>query len=396
MDALPVFFCMLMTFATKGEPQFAASGSLACLHPLRRMSKVPPVSFDRSAVPEKPPMPSTSHSTPAAPCKGEAGSAAPSISVVIPCYRETDHILDVIAGIGSEVNRIFVIDDACPDRTGAYVAERCADPRVQVVTQDCNTGVGGATKSGYGTADKAGCDIIVKLDGDGQMDPAMIPLLVEPLFAGRADYAKGNRFHRVDAITGMPMTRIAGNLALSLVSKLSSGYWDILDPTNGYTAIHTRVVRHIPMDRIANSYFFESDMLFRLGLMRAVVEDVPMQACYRKEESGIQLHKVVPEFSFRHIVNACRRFYFTYFVRDVSVATVQLIFGSLLLAFGVIFGFVEWIGSARAGVPATAGTVVLAALPIILGTQLLISFFNFDTHNVPRTPLHPRFMHDGN
>jgi len=394
MNRLP--FYMLMVFITKREPQFAVSGSLASLHPFRRMSKVPLFLFDWPAVLENPPMPSTFQSSSAPPRKDEAGGELLSISVVIPCYRETEHILEVIGGIGSEVDQIFVIDDACPDRTGAYVAERCNDPRVQVITQEKNTGVGGATKTGYSTADKAGSDVIVKLDGDGQMDPAMIRPLVEPLFAGRADYVKGNRFHSVDAMTGMPVTRIAGNLTLSLVSKLSSGYWDILDPTNGYTAIHAGVARQIPMDRIANSYFFESDMLFRLGLMRAVVEDVPMQACYRKEESGIQLHKVVPEFSFRHIVNACRRLYFTYFVRDVTIATVQLVLSSLLLTFGITFGFVEWIGSARAGVPATAGTVILAALPIILGTQMLISFFNFDTRNVPRTPLHSRLLQDDN
>ncbi len=310
-----------------------------------------------------------------------------SVAVVIPCHRETAHILDVLGAIGPAVERIFVVDDGCPDRTGEFVRANSDDPRVQVLVHERNTGVGGATVTGYRAAIESGSAVIVKLDGDGQMDPALISTIAEPVIGGRADYAKGNRFHQLDSVSEMPAVRLIGNLGLSLASKVSSGYWDIFDPTNGFTAIHASVAARLPLESMSKGYFFESDMLFRLGMLRAVVADVPMRARYGKEQSGIQLHKILPEFSFRHFVNTIKRVYFTYFLRDVSAATVQLVFGNLLFWFGVVFGLLEWFESRATGVPATAGTVILAALPIIVGSQLLISFVNHDTRNVPSAPI---------
>jgi len=314
----------------------------------------------------------------------------PNLAVVIPCYRERAHILDVLAEIGSEVTAIFVIDDACPEQTGEFVDQNCSDTRVSVTVHSANTGVGGATLTGYKKALEAGFEIIVKLDGDGQMDPTLISKIAAPIIDGRADYAKGNRFHRADAVSKMPAARIVGNICLSLMSKLSSGYWDIFDPTNGFTAIHATAVSSLPFDKISNGYFFESEMLFRLGMMRAVVEDVPMTAQYANETSGISIPKVIPEFIAKHYLNTCKRVYFNYFLRDPGVATLQLVFGKLFLAFGLIFGSWHWYDSMQTGITATAGTVVLAALPIIVGTQLLFAFFGQDTRNIPNDPLQSR------
>ena len=318
-----------------------------------------------------------------------ATSSALVVSVVIPCYREKDHIMEVIGGIGPEVGRIFVIDDACPEKTGDYVRENCRDSRVEVLSHERNTGVGGATMTGYRRALEAGAGIIVKLDGDGQMDPAMIPTLIQPLAGGEADYAKGNRFHQLRAISAMPAMRITGNMLLSFASKLSSGYWDIFDPTNGFTAIHAKVVRALPLDRISQGFFFESDMLFQLGLMRAAVTDVPMQARYGKEKSAISIPKIIPEFLFKHTINTWKRIFFSYFVREFTFASLQLVGGMVMLSFGILFGGYWWVDAAMTGVPASTGTVILAALTIILGSQFLISFINHDTGNVPKTPVHP-------
>ncbi len=202
------------------------------------------------------------------------------IAVVIPCYREKGHILDVLAGIGPEISAIYVIDDACPDKTGDFVETSVTDKRVQVLRNPDNLGVGGATLNGYRAALQDGAEIIVKVDGDGQMDPSLIVDLVQPILDGDADYTKGNRLHRRDASRGMPVIRLFGNMGLTLLSKLSSGYWDIMDPTNGFTAIHADVVRELPLDEIAHGFFFESDMLFRLYEINAVVQDVSMRAKY--------------------------------------------------------------------------------------------------------------------
>jgi dolichol-phosphate mannosyltransferase len=314
-------------------------------------------------------------------------NSGPSVAVVIPCYRERLHILELLNAIGPEASAIYVVDDACPDNTGILVEESCTDKRVQVLRHDTNLGVGGATLTGYRAALEAGFDIIVKLDGDGQMAPDQIPRIIAPLIDGRADYTKGNRFHRADAIAAMPRTRIAGNFALSLMSKLSSGYWNIFDPTNGYTAIHKAAASSLQMDKLSKGYFFESDLLFQLGIIRAVVEDVPMIARYGAETSGINIPKVIPEFFAKHYVNTCKRIYFNYFLRDPGVATLQLVFGKLLTAFGVIFGGWHWYHGAQSGVTASAGTVVLAALPILIGLQFLRSFFGQDVDNIPRQPL---------
>lgn len=313
---------------------------------------------------------------------------APIISVVVPCYRETAHILDVLARVGDEVRHIFVVDDACPDRTGDYVRAHCRDPRVEVLTHARNTGVGGATLTGYRRALEVGADVIVKVDGDGQMDPSLIEDLVAPVANGVADYAKGNRFHHLANLAEMPAIRVFGNLALSFMTKLSSGYWGIFDPTNGFTAIHARVARQLQLDKIETGYFFESDMLFHLNMARAVVADVPMTARYGDEDSKLRIHRIAPVFVIKHAVNAARRILYAYFLRDFNIASVELVLGLCLLSFGTVFGMVHWLASIQSGVPATAGTVILAALPIILGTQFLLAFLNFDIQNVPRTPMH--------
>ena len=187
----------------------------------------------------------------------------------------------------------------------------------------------------------------------------------------------------------MPSVRLFGNLSLSFLSKLSSGYWDVFDPTNGFTAIHARVAERLPMDAISKRYFFESDMLYQLNHLRAVVLDVPVPARYGDERSGIRISKVLFEFAAKHVRNALRRIVWTYFTHDLSLASMNLLFGLPLLLGGGVFGALEWAESIRSGVPATAGTVILAALPVLLGAQLLIAFFNADVRNVPREPIHP-------
>ena len=173
------------------------------------------------------------------------------ISVVIPSFRVRAHILGVLSRIGPEVAVIYVVDDCCPEQSGQWVASQCTDPRVRVLYHAENQGVGGAVMTGYRAAIEDGQDIVVKIDGDGQMDPALLPQFVAPLLAGDADYAKGNRFFHLDEIHQMPAIRLFGNAVLSFMSKVSTGYWSLFDPTNGYTAIQTRVASHLPMDQIS-------------------------------------------------------------------------------------------------------------------------------------------------
>lgn len=316
---------------------------------------------------------------------------APALAVVIPAYKVRQHVLGVVAGIGPEVDRIYVIDDACPEQSGSWVQSRCADARVTVVCHESNQGVGGAVLTGYAHALADGMDIVIKVDGDGQMDPALIPDIVFPITAGQADYTKGNRFYELESLRVMPRTRLIGNAVLSFVSKLSSGYWNLFDPTNGYTAVHRGVLERIPLEKISRRYFFESDMLFHLNIVRAVVVDVPMHARYGAEQSNLRILRVLPDFLRKHTSNFFKRIFYNYYLRDMSVASFELPLGLSLLIFGFVFGTMHWLDSAARGDVTPAGTVVLAALPVILGTQLLLAFLAYDIANVPRRTLHRMF-----
>lgn len=311
-----------------------------------------------------------------------------SVAVVIPAYKVTRHILGVISEIGPEVSRIFVVDDCCPDGSGAYVAEHCQDPRVNVLRNDVNRGVGGAVMTGYRAAIEAGDEIIVKVDGDGQMDPRLIPDFIAPIIAGEADYTKGNRFFDLETLRAMPGKRLFGNAVLSFMTKFSSGYWDLFDPTNGYTAIHARVAEHLPFEKISQRYFFETDILFRLNLIGAVVVDVPMDARYADEVSNLKISKIVGEFSVKHLRNSIKRIFYNYYLRDFSIASLELPLGLLLFAFGVIYGASHWIGASASGEAAPAGTVMLAALPVLIGIQLVLAFIGYDISHVPQKTLH--------
>lgn len=306
------------------------------------------------------------------------------IAVIIPCYRVKKHILQVISNIGSEVNIIYVIDDKCPEESGNYVLAQCTDPRVVVRFNNVNLGVGGAILTGYRAALEDGADIIIKIDGDGQMDPALIPFFIKPIIDGHADYSKGNRFFNPNQVKSMPGIRLIGNAALSFLNKLSSGYWDIFDPTNGYTAIHADVLRQLPLEKISNRYFFESDMLFRLNLQKAVVVDIAMDAKYGDEISNLKISKVAGEFLFKHIRNLSKRVFYNYYLRDMSLASIELPLGLILFIFGTVFGLTQWANSAAISMPTPAGTVMLAALPTLMGLQLILAFLAFDINSVPR------------
>ena len=318
-----------------------------------------------------------------------AAGGRPRIAVVIPCFRVSRWINEVIARIGGECSAIYVIDDACPERSGDLVEARCQDARVNVIRHPVNRGVGAAVMTGYRRAIAERADIIVKIDGDGQMEPALIPSFVAPIIAGHADYTKGNRFYDVANVGRMPAVRAIGNAALSFMTKLSCGYWDIFDPTNGYTAIHAKVAGRLPFEKISARYFFESDMLFRLSTIRAVVVDIPMDARYGDETSGVVVSRVLGEFFVKHVRNAFKRIFYNYFLRDFTVASLELIVGASLLIFGATFGIAHWIASAREGVPTPPGTVMVAALPVLAGLQLLLGFIAFDVAAVPRQAIHP-------
>lgn len=310
-----------------------------------------------------------------------------AVAVVIPCYRVTAHVLQVIAAVGPEVHRIFVVDDACPDGSGALVQAQCTDPRVKVCFHESNQGVGGAVMTGYKAAMADDMDVIVKVDGDGQMAPALIPYFIAPILKGQADYTKGNRFYDLTHIAQMPRIRLFGNMGLSFMAKLSSGYWNLFDTTNGFTAIHAKAARRIAFDKVSRRYFFETDLLFRLNIIRAVVMDIPMDASYGSEKSNLLVRKILVEFLFKNLRNFSKRVFYNYFLRDMTVASLELVLGMVAMIFGLIFGGIHWFLGVRSDTSTPTGTIMLAALPIMLGLQMILAFVAFDVASVPRRPI---------
>jgi len=311
------------------------------------------------------------------------------VAVVIPSYRVSRHVLGVIAGIGPDVERIYVVDDRCPEDSGGIVESTCTDPRVRVIRHRENGGVGAAVVTGYRAAIDEGLDIVVKVDGDGQMDPSLIPQFIAPIARGEVDYTKGNRFWDLTHIQRMPWVRRFGNLGLSFLAKASTGYWDLFDPTNGYTALSVPVAARLPLDGLSRRYFFETDVLFRLNTLRAAVADVPMDARYGDESSSLSVRRVLFEFAFKHARNLGKRIFYNYFLRDLSIASLELLAAVTLLAFALVFGGLHWWHSIQTGVSASVGTVMIAALSAISGLQFLLAFLGYDIAAVPKRAVHP-------
>jgi len=319
--------------------------------------------------------------------------AAPSLEgsgvwLIVPCYKVRAHILRVIARTPVWFEGIVCVDDACPEGSGDFVEAENTDPRVVVIRLAKNQGVGGATMAGYAEAARLGARVMVKVDGDDQMDLGMAAQLVAPILLGEADYAKGNRFTSISHLTTMPTVRVLGNAMLSFAAKLSTGYWNIFDPTNGYTAMEANVARLVMQKRVSRRFFFETDLLYHLGTLRAVVRDVPMPARYADEVSNIRIGQIVGPFALKHLRNFAQRVVGQYFVRDFNAASLELVFGLFSLLFGIGYAM-SYLANRVPDQAASAGVVMLAALPVILGAQFLLQAMNFDVLNVPNRPIHP-------
>jgi dolichol-phosphate mannosyltransferase len=306
------------------------------------------------------------------------------IALVIPAYRVENEIKDVLSALPGYIQYIIVIDDCSPDRSGEIIS-MCAelDNRIHLIRHKQNQGVGGAMITGFKKALDFEAEFIVKVDGDGQMNPDYLPALLTPLIEGKADYVKGNRFHDFIALQQMPFVRRFGNIFLSFLVKAATGYWNIFDPTNGYFAINANILRRIPFEKIASTYYFETSMLSELYLLGAYVLDVPIPARYGNEKSNLNIYKVLLEFPPRLIKTLTKRVILKYFLYDFSIVSLYLLAGVPLFLFGVIFGTIQWIKYTTLDIPAPTGTIILPMMCVLLGIQFIMSALQADIQSVP-------------
>lgn len=309
-----------------------------------------------------------------------------AIAVVIPCYRVAAHIAGVVRTIPAWVDQIIAVNDASPDDTVAVLESLApGEPRLVIAHNPANQGVGGAMATGFARALELGADIVVKLDGDGQMDPDRMVDLVDPIAEGVCDYAKGNRFLHAGALRDMPPARLLGNIALTFLTKAASGYWHVFDPQNGYVAVRADFLRLLDLARFRpRRYFFENEMLIRLNIESARVLDCPMPAIYRGEVSSLRIGKVLTYFPPLLVGGFCSRLLQRHVLRDFSIIVPLYLLGTLMAVFGFVFGSVRWIDSIRSGVPATTGTVMVATLPFILGIQFILQAVTMEILQTPR------------
>jgi glycosyltransferase involved in cell wall biosynthesis len=315
------------------------------------------------------------------------------IGVVIPCFRNEASIAAVVAGLPDFVDTIIAVNDESPDGTQGAL-EAIASPRLVVLRHEKNQGLGGAMATGYAAALERGLDIVVKMDGDGQMAPEALLSLVTPIAEGRCDYAKGNRFLHARELRGMPALRKLGSVALTFITKFCSGYWQVFDPQNGYVAIARDHLASLDLARLrSRRYFFENEMLIQLNVLGARVLDCPMPARYAGEASSMKVSRVLFYFPYFFLHGFLFRMFNRYVLRDFSIIIPFYILGTCLFGFGFVFGAREWAIALRTLLPTPTGTIMLAVLPLILGLQFLLQGLLIDILQTPRAqepPPRPR------
>ncbi|MEO8632702.1 MAG: glycosyltransferase family 2 protein [Chloroflexota bacterium] len=307
------------------------------------------------------------------------------VCVVIPCYNVAPHIAGVLSAMPEFVDQVIAVDDGSRDDT-VKLLEATKEPRLEVVRHDRNRGVGAAMRTGLVRGAQKGADLLVKVDGDGQMDLAELPKLLDALVDDpRSGYAKGNRLVDQKALSRMPRLRVVGNFALTFLTKLASGYWYVVDPQNGYLAIRRVVWEMLDPARISDGYFFENDMLVCLNILDIPVRDVPIPARYGDERSYLRVRRVLFPFAFLLLRRTFYRVWAKYMLRDFSPVALFLLTGLPLFIWGVVFGAYQWWSHLQQGIVTPTGTVIVAVVPLILGFQLLLQALVLDIQNSPRT-----------
>ena len=305
------------------------------------------------------------------------------ITTIVPAHNESRHIGQVISTMPAFVDHIIVVNDCSKDNT-SEIARACGDMRVLVLETESNQGVGGATILGYRKAIELDSDVIVKMDGDGQMDPEYLPSLLDAITDHDYDYAKGNRFLTSESLNFMPRHRLIGNIVLTFMTKLASGYWHIFDPQNGYTAIKVEALRALNLHLIHSRFFFENDMLIHLNFLGRRVKDVAIPARYGEEKSDLNPFKIGVTFPILLLRRFFYRVYQKYVLRDFSPIALFLFLGLALFMWGTLFGIFLGIRTTMTGVATPTGTIMIALLPMILGFQLLLQAIVLDIQETPK------------
>ncbi|WP_203257327.1 glycosyltransferase family 2 protein [Hyunsoonleella ulvae] len=305
------------------------------------------------------------------------------IAVVIPYYKASKHIIDVVSKLPDVVDEVYIVDDCSPEELPKVELKKY--DKVKVLKTHTNLGVGGATKVGFQYAIQNEVDIVVKLDADDQMDASYIPALITSLTTNKTYYAKGNRFRDFKALKQMPFFRKLGNLILSFLTKAATGYWNNFDPTNGFFAIRTDMLKLLNFENISNRYYFETSLIAELYFQNAEIKDVSMPAIYGNEKSNMALWKMPSVFLPKLFKTFIKRILKTYYIYDFNISSIYILLGLPLFLFGVIYGIYVWWFYNHQSIFAPTGTIMLVTLTIILGFQMLLQAIHYDILKAPKS-----------
>ena len=304
------------------------------------------------------------------------------VAVVVRAFNEERLIGRTLAGIPEFVDLVVVVDDASTDSTADRVSE-FDDPRVHLLRHIANTGVGGATCDGHRWALEKGADVVVVMDGDDQMDSSHLPSLLAPIAEDGVQFTKANRFGNMTTFHGMPPIRLLGNVTLSFLTKAASGYWNLFDPQNGYTAIHRAALERLDLDRLARGYSFENDLLISLNILGVRARDVPVPAIYADEVSHLHIRREAPRLAALMFRGFWRRMILKYVFPSFSAVALLFFSGLALCLVGLAFGIYATIDSIGPRA-ATPGTVLLAVAPMLTGIHLLVQSLVLDMQESAR------------
>ncbi|NLO90186.1 MAG: glycosyltransferase family 2 protein [Clostridia bacterium] len=294
------------------------------------------------------------------------------VGVVVPAYNEEAFIGSVISGMPDYVDRIYIVDDGSTDRT-VEIARSFNDPRISIISHSENKGVGAAIVRGYKEGLKDGMDLLAVLAGDNQMDPLELPRLLNPVARKTVHYSKGDRLSSLHLTEGMSRWRKFGNYLLTFLTRISSGYWDLQDPQNGYTVISREALEKLDLEKIYPWYGYCNDILVKLNLLGFSVMDVPIPARYGEERSKIRYGKYIRKVSWLLLRNFLWRIIKQYVYPVLRVPGVTYLAGLTFSFLGLTTLFFNLIRNT----PLVPGALVSAAGILLLVSSMIYEAFGY-------------------
>lgn len=306
-------------------------------------------------------------------------------AITVAAFNEEKLIAKTINALPDFIDEIFVVNDGSTDKTQKVVEKLASDnKKITLLNNEQNRGVGFTVTRGLKAARDKKYDLIAVTAGDAQCDPNYLAKMADTLLDEGWDYVKANRFKNLDALRRMPKHRRIGNIIITIMTKFATGYYSIFDTQNGYGVFTLDVLERLPFELIGERYDYENTMLIALSVIDAQIKDHPVPAIYGDEESTIKLLPTVWRAVKVLFFGFWRRIYYKYIIFDFHPISLFLLSGLVLMLFG--FGFGLYIAAVRilSDISPSTGTVMISAIPLLVGFQLFLTAMIMDVNNEVR------------